>query len=583
MHIGAPVPLPQVPFGAANVALSWNGAEYLAFWGRSVSLQSGGPQALRRIRIDADGKPLDEATQTVVSAFAINWPAAASNGRDVLVVWRGQRQIDDYSSCIYAAKGSGAADANFSGMLLSRSATEQGAPSIAFSGQNYLVARRERSAVYFNRIALTGEHLDGAGTFVGPAARGIPAMPRVIFDGENYVLAWIADGTLDGVGPVLRVARVQPDSGTVLDVLGTVVEQSGGVSSFDLASNENGIAIAWSDGRIHAARFNSSLQTLDIRHDLSPKEMSAGNPAVAWNGTEWLIAFDEQFFYYGGIVPPLLIRANLRGVHLSPLFNLLDPEPMAIAANTSESNVGARLASNGNEFAIAWTGGVPGQSLVRARHMKSGSFLDDVVVLANGTASSIVWDSNRYAVAYESKRSDHSSDALLTHLGSAGNPLPRDQMIISATPDDETSPRLVSIGGGNITASYIRVATEPLYGGVARAFVRDPIPVRSRPVRMWSDPSIVQPKCADPAPLSDPNHRAYPGRLVDDYVVLLKFGFNVNVEGPRLAQKHQLTIQEFFTIIPAFGASLHAETVAALRCEPSVENVEFSHTNIPPP
>ncbi|HEY8180609.1 MAG TPA: hypothetical protein VII32_00100, partial [Thermoanaerobaculia bacterium] len=196
---------------------------------------------------------------------------------------------------------------------------------------------------------------------------------------------------------------------------------------------------------------------------------------------------------------------------------------------------------------------------------------------------SIVWDGSRYAIAYESKRTDGNLDVFFMHLGRAGEPPPRDQVSISATEDIESSPVLVTNGVGSVRAAYVRVATEPVYGGVSRAFVQGTIPVRTRPVRSRSDPSIVQPTCADPAPLSNPNSRLFPGRLVDDYIVLLKFGFNVNVEGTRLAEKHNFAIQEFFTIIPAFVASLDGPKVAALRCEPSVQIIEFSHTNIPPP
>ena len=95
--------------------------------------------------------------------------------------------------------------------------------------------------------------------------------------------------------------------------------------------------------------------------------------------------------------------------------------------------------------------------------------------------------------------------------------------------------------------------------------------------------SIVQPTCENPAPLINADHRAYPDRVVDDYLILLKSGFDVRLEGPRLAQKYGFEVREFFTIIPAFGATLHARTVAALRCEPSILNVEISNTNVPPP
>jgi hypothetical protein len=582
-HVGPAVGLPAVRFGTSDVPLAWDGNSYLAFVRGSVSAQSDWPQELRRTRIDAEGRPLNEPTQTVASAFEIGNMDVASNGHDVLVAWRGRRVLEDLNN-VYAAKVSGTVDQAAAGTLLSRSATPQIAPSIAFSGRNYLVTRREQSALYFNRILPNGDHLDDSGTFVSPVSNGTAA-PRVVFDSENYILAWIAEGTINGVrSALLRVARVQPDSGAVLDTLGIVVDESGGVSSFDIASDGNVIALVWSgNGRIHAARFNRHLQILDLRHDLSPNDMSAANPAVVWNGTDWLVAFDEQFFYYGGISPPLLIRANIHAIRLSPLFNLLDPDPIPVAVDAAESNSRARIASDGNESAILWTGGPFGQTLVRARHIKNGVFLDDMTTLANGNASSIVWDGSRYAIAYESKRADRTSDAFLLHLGRAGETTAQDQQIISATADDETSPFLVAIGGGRVTASYLRIATEPLYGGVSRAFVRDPIPLRTRPVRSRSDPSIVRPSCADPAPLSNPNSRLFPGRLVDDYIVLLKFGFNVNVEGPRLAGKYNFSIQELFTIIPAFVANLDGSTVARLRCEPSVQNLEFAHTNIPPP
>src|SRR5260370_26745046 len=157
-RIGQPVGLPAMPFGA-NGALAWDGNNYLAFIGGPLVAHTDWPQALRRIRIDAEGKPLAEPMQTVVGAFEVaRIPAVASNGRDVIVAWRGRRVLEDFQN-MYAAKVSGAADPNATGTLLSRSAVPQGVPSIAFSGRNYLVARRERSALSINRILPTCDHL----------------------------------------------------------------------------------------------------------------------------------------------------------------------------------------------------------------------------------------------------------------------------------------------------------------------------------------------------------------------------------------------------------------------------------------
>ena len=94
---------------------------------------------------------------------------------------------------------------------------------------------------------------------------------------------------------------------------------------------------------------------------------------------------------------------------------------------------------------------------------------------------------------------------------------------------------------------------------------------------------VVTPNCSRPAPLENASDRADPGAYVDEYVVLLREGSDVSAEGRRLARKHGFAVAETFTLIPAFAAGLDPPTVAALRCEPAVQSVEFSRTNVPPP
>lgn len=94
---------------------------------------------------------------------------------------------------------------------------------------------------------------------------------------------------------------------------------------------------------------------------------------------------------------------------------------------------------------------------------------------------------------------------------------------------------------------------------------------------------ITSPLCANPAPLLNANNRAFPDRVVDEYLVLLREGSNVNAESARLAARYGFTVQETFTITPSFVAMLDPGVVARLRCETLVQTVEFSRTNIPPP
>ena len=96
--------------------------------------------------------------------------------------------------------------------------------------------------------------------------------------------------------------------------------------------------------------------------------------------------------------------------------------------------------------------------------------------------------------------------------------------------------------------------------------------------------ALLQPQCEQPAPLLGANSRAFPGRVIDEYVVQFRAGVNPHVESARLAKKYSFEIiGDVFTLVPGFAASMHEATVAKLRCESSVEAVQFSRTNIPPP
>jgi len=93
---------------------------------------------------------------------------------------------------------------------------------------------------------------------------------------------------------------------------------------------------------------------------------------------------------------------------------------------------------------------------------------------------------------------------------------------------------------------------------------------------------IVQPQCSNPASLFGAENRRYPDRYIDEYAVAFKFGTDANTEALRLARKYHFRITNMYTV-PGFLASLTPTTVAALRCEPSVQNVQFAHSLTPLP
>ena len=157
----------------------------------------------------------------------------------------------------------------------------------------------------------------------------------------------------------------------------------------------------------------------------------------------------------------------MRGVRISSGLTVLDTEPLALAVSDSEDQKNPLTASNGKDFLVGWTG-----PEIRARSIADGT-LGATLNLGGGILSSLIFDGIRYALGYAA-----NGDCFAQRLATA------DRAVISATPDVESSPRLVAVGGSNIAAAYVRIATEPLYGGVARVFVRDVnMQSRSRAVR----------------------------------------------------------------------------------------------------
>ena len=82
---------------------------------------------------------------------------------------------------------------------------------------------------------------------------------------------------------------------------------------------------------------------------------------------------------------------------------------------------------------------------------------------------------------------------------------------------------------------------------------------------------VLNPPCSVPAPLLGKFDRRAPG-----YIIMLRKGFFASDEGSRLALKHGFTPSFVGTRSRIFSGNFEPTTIAALRCEPSVELIEFN-------
>ena len=471
----APASLPAVG-GIPNVSgdLIWTGTSYLFATGTTVEPEGNAPPYQQQfgIRVDRSGNPIDGQPFPISEGefgFSSAQASVASNGTSIASVWHsmGASSADDAYATLVDPSSLRRSDP----VLLSRSANQQTNPSIAFGGRNDLAAWQETTGTYIGRVSLDGQPLDGRGIRISSVAY---STPKVIFDGTNYVVGWITTGTNIAI---LWGTRVTPD-GEVLDGDGIALASSTCAFNFDLLNTGDRTFVAWDDcdyKAIHVERIDRDLHVLDVPLDVTPAPMQTARPALAWNGSEVLVAFQEEIPTPSPLACPscFTYRSNVRAVRISNGLTLLDTDPLRVALSDSDDQHDPYVASNGDGFAVGWTRSCAGGSCldVDARTIAADGTLGSIATLAEGELSSVIWDGSRYTLAYA------NGNAYLTHLGTG------DRMVISATRDVESTPRLVLDSDGHVGAAYVRIATEPLYGGVARVFLRDPTLERAHAAR----------------------------------------------------------------------------------------------------
>ncbi|HKS24844.1 MAG TPA: hypothetical protein VJZ76_18760 [Thermoanaerobaculia bacterium] len=437
---------------AANAgydALVWTGFEYVYTFADLTA------NTLSALRLDPSGDATRGGPTALTNVAAP--PRMIVAGDKLLLTWLADREI-------YAELVTPVTLAHTPPLLASKSAAEQLAPRVAWSGRVYLVLWQEGTTLYAARLDADGRTQQPGAIHVADFARNA----NVVFDGENFVVAW--QQTTNNTLWLMRI----DENGARLDGDGIAVINF--ACTYDLAAGRFATMIAFGDcgGHLQAMRFNHALQPLDVPLTLTPQSMTATNPSVAWSGTQWLVAFEEVIALpvFFEVPPDLASRGNIRAMRISPSMTLQDSEPLLIA--TSDVDLVSHRAphaasSGGDDFVIAWTRGFfAGPREVHARKLGASP---STTHLAAGVAQNAIWTGTDYAVGFISP----TSDALGVTLHGAF-------FKISATTDAEPSLALVA-ANGRVSGAYTRVATEPLYGGVSRLFIRDASPLHGRAAR----------------------------------------------------------------------------------------------------
>jgi hypothetical protein len=194
-------------------------------------------------------------------------------------------------------------------------------PDVAYDGNNFIITYSRGIYedvndydVIANRINAEGQMLDPDGLVIAGGA-DIQKAPAILFDGENYLLAWE-----DNLKENYQINAVYVDaSGIGSPAEGIEVSKGYNDQLFgDVAFDGTNYMAVWCDSRneknmnIFAARINDQGLVLDQQAiEVTSGDIDCNDPSIAFNGTSYLAVWEKGSDIFGA-------RLSVAGVVLDP-------------------------------------------------------------------------------------------------------------------------------------------------------------------------------------------------------------------------------------------------------------------------
>ena len=427
--------------------------------------------------LDRTGKPIGASAPLArYSSFGAGG-TLASNGSDAAAIWTAWNAS---AQSFQGAVVDGGTLTPSETATITHSANAQTSPAAAASGRNMAIVWNDSDGTYFGRLTLDGQMLDGRGIRIGDHSI---TPPRIVFDGANYVAGWIEQSSASP-RPTVKVARLYPDGGFLLDAGGISVASSLCGNGLALAAGTESTLVTWSDCQRVVANTVARDGTVGVATTVTPADTTrTGSVTAAWNGREWLVAWEDLVTSNSApFIDTPVYDTFLKAARISSSLTLLDPKPIAVSETRSDFQPLA--ASDGNDFLIAWTRYTanPAYSVITQRISSDGSLLGNAGIrIGTGRAKSVIWDGQQYALAFASLPYFTPSTLYVTHIPPSG-PIESSapQSVVSNIVDPDAT--LIVTQPGRVIAAYSRVASEAPYGDVERLFLGTPHALRGRAV-----------------------------------------------------------------------------------------------------
>ncbi len=317
-----------------NPSVAFDGSNYLVAW--TDYLDTLFNVGVRAARVTPEGALLDPEGIMIDSLDGLD-PVIGFDGTNYLVV--------NWGWDIHGFRVSPTGEV-LDSMAIVISSSGGWQKALAFDGTNYLVVwedyRDSVSQVYGARVTPAGAVLDTAGIAIGVGPHRL-ACPAVTFDGTNFLVVWEA---CDSANPYVGGTRVSPagqvlDSAFVVDSASQLDDWYGPTATSDGTNS----LVVWHDFTLgmRAALVASDGSVVDSGITIAPADVGYAGHAALYDGTDFLVTW-KAWSPVDGILASRVSRAGVP----------LDTPGMYVSAPAHAFTDNPAVAFDGNRYFVAW-------------------------------------------------------------------------------------------------------------------------------------------------------------------------------------------------------------------------------------